>query len=100
MKSASSATKRAAQIAALEEKLKQLKAREQAVEARRRTLESRRRRKEDTRRKILVGAVVLARVERGEILDADLRQWLDQALVRDDDRGCSDLVELECGQCG
>ena len=50
MKSASSATKRAAQIAALEEKLKQLKAREQAVEARRRTLESRRRRKEDTRR--------------------------------------------------
>ena len=37
---------------------------EQAVEARRRTLESRRSRKADTRRKILVGAIVLARVER------------------------------------
>ena len=80
-------TKRATQIAQLEERLRQLKAREQAVEARRRTLESRRQRKDDTRRKILVGAVVLARVERGEIAETELRRWLDQALVRQDDRG-------------
>ena len=80
-------TKRATQIAQLEERLRQLKAREQAVEARRRTLESRRQRKDDTRRKILVGAVVLARVERGEIPELELRRWLDQALVRQDDRG-------------
>ena len=85
------ATKRASQIAQLEERLKQLKAREQAVEARRRTLESRRARKADTRRKILVGAVVLARVERGEIPEAELRQWLDRALVRDDDRALFEL---------
>jgi hypothetical protein len=50
-------SKRAAQIAQLEEKLRQLKAREQAVDARRRSLESRRRRKDDTRRKILVGGL-------------------------------------------
>ena len=77
---------RRSRIAELEQKLRQLKAREQAVEARRRTLESRRSRKADTRRKILVGAIVLARVERGEIADAELRRWLDGALTRDDDR--------------
>jgi hypothetical protein len=82
-----SATKRATQIAQLEEKLRQLKAREQAVEARRRSLESRRARKDDTRRKILVGAIVLAKVEQGEFPEARLRSWLDAALARDDDRG-------------
>jgi len=86
-------TKRATQISQLEERLRQLKAREQAVEARRRTLESRRLRKDDTRRKILVGAVVMARVERGEIPEAELRRWLDQALVREDDRA---LFQLDC----
>ena len=84
-------TKRATQIAQLEERLRQLKAREQAVEARRRTLESRRQRKDDTRRKILVGAVVLARVERGESPAADLRRWLDQSLTREDDRRLFEL---------
>jgi hypothetical protein len=79
-------TKRATQIAALEEKLRQLKEREQAVEARRRTLDSRRARKADTRRKILVGAIVLAKVERGELAQADLQRWLDLALTRPDDR--------------
>ena len=78
--------KRVEKIAQLEEKLRQLKAREQAVEARRRTLESRRSRKADTRRKILVGAIVLARVERGEMAEAELRQWLNAALSREDDR--------------
>ena len=78
---------RVEKIAQLEEKLRQLKAREQAVEARRRSLESRRSRKADTRRKILVGAIVLAKVERGEIATADLRSWLEAALTRDDDRG-------------
>jgi hypothetical protein len=80
-------SKRLAKIAELEAKLRELKERQQAVEARRRTLESRRERKADTRRKILVGAIVMAKVERGEIAAADLRRWLDQALVRSDDRG-------------
>ena len=79
-------SKRATQIAQLEEKLRQLKERQQAVEARRRTLESRRARKADTRRKILVGAIVLAKVEHGEMDRALLGQWLEQGLVREDDR--------------
>jgi hypothetical protein len=29
---------------------------------------------------------VLAKVERGEIAEADLRRWLDTALTREDDR--------------
>ena len=78
---------RRSRIADLEQKLRQLKAREQAVEARRRTLESRRSRKADTRRKILVGAIVLAKVEQGEFPHERLQSWLDAALTRVDDRG-------------
>ncbi len=81
-----STSKRTDKIAQLEEKLRQLRAREQAVGARQRTLESRRKRKDDTRRKILVGAIVLAKVEQGELDSAQLRRWLDGALTRDDDR--------------
>ena len=82
-----STLKRADKIAQLEEKLSQLPAREQAVDARQRTLESRRKRKDDTRRKILVGAIVLAKVEQGELDAGQLRRWLDQSLTRPDDRG-------------
>jgi hypothetical protein len=78
-------------ITALQEKLKQLKARQQRVETRRRATESRRSRKEDTRRKILVGAVVLAKIEHGEFSDSQLRGWLDEALTRADDRALFDL---------
>ncbi len=87
------ASRRLEQIAALEEKLRQLKERHQSVEARRRTLESRRQRKADTRRKILVGAVVLAKVEQGELAREMLRGWLNAALVRDDDRALFELNE-------
>ena len=72
-----STLKRTDKIAQLEEKLRQLKERQQAVEARQRTLESRRKRKDDTRRKILVGAIVLAKVEQGELDSDRLRRWLD-----------------------
>lgn len=78
-------------ISALEERLKQLKAKQQRVEARRRTLESRRARKEGTRRKVLVGAIVLARVEHGRLPEAELRAWLDEALESADDRALFDL---------
>jgi len=82
-----STLKRTDKIAQLEEKLRQLRAREQAVDARRRILESRRKRKDDTRRKILVGAIVLAKVEQGELDSGQLQRWLDQSLTRPDDRG-------------
>jgi hypothetical protein len=58
---------------------------------RRRATESRRTRKEDTRRKILVGAIVLARVEQGRLPQTELRAWLDEALTRPDDRVLFDL---------
>jgi hypothetical protein len=46
--------------------LERLKARQLRVAARQRALESRHDRKADTRRKILVGAIVLAKVDQGE----------------------------------
>jgi hypothetical protein len=85
-------SRRLAKIAELEAKLGQLKERQQAVEARRRALKSRRERKADTRRKILVGAIVLAKVEHGEMDRALLGRWLEQGLVRDDDRALFGLV--------
>ena len=90
-----STLKRTDKITQLEEKLRQLRAREQAVDARRRILESRRRRKDDTRRKILVGAIVLAKVEQGELDSGQLRRWLEAALTRPDDRG---LFGLGCSE--
>jgi hypothetical protein len=73
-------------IEVLEARLKQLKARQVRIEARRRALDGRRTRREDTRRKVLVGAIVLGRVERGELSQTVLSAWLEAALTRDEDR--------------
>ena len=54
-------------IATLEAKLKQEKARKQLIEARKRAAESKLKRSQDTRRKILVGAAILAKVERDDV---------------------------------
>ena len=78
-------------ITGLEEKLKQLRTRQQRIEARKRALLSRRERAADTRRKILVGAIVLAKVEQGELDAGLLRGWLDAALTRADDRALFNL---------
>ena len=48
-------------------------------------------RRDDTRRKILAGAIVLARVEQGQISESEFRGWLDTALTRPDDRALFDL---------
>ena len=79
-------------IATLQERLKQLQAKQQRAAARQRTIGARRERKADTRRKILVGAIVLARVEQGRLQQADLDAWLDEALTRPDDRALFGLV--------
>jgi chromosome segregation ATPase len=81
-------------IATLETKLKQLKTRQARLEARKKNLASRRARKDDTRRKILVGAIVLTRVEQGQLARTELRTWLDAALTRPDDR---ELFNLPVG---
>jgi hypothetical protein len=73
-------------IATMEQRLRQLKCQQQRVEARRRYIAGRLARKDDTRRKILVGAVVLAKVEQGALEDSVLRGWLEGALTRSDDR--------------
>ncbi|MBU2808282.1 mobilization protein [Acidithiobacillus ferrooxidans F221] len=85
-------------IAALEAKLKQEKAKKQQIEARKRAMESKRKRSEDTRRKILVGAVILARVERGEWPQEKLLAMLDATLTRDDDRALFDLPAIQSPQ--
>ena len=78
-------------IAALETKLKQEKAKKQQIEARKRAALAKVSRQQDTRRKILVGAAILAKVERGEWPKDKLLAMLDAALTRADDRALFDL---------
>ena len=78
-------------IAALETKLKQEKAKKQQIEARKRAALAKVSRQQDTRRKILVGAAILAKVERGEWPQDKLLALLDASLTRADDRALFDL---------
>ena len=80
------------QISTLEEKLKQLKLKQQRAEARQRAIETKRERKADTRRKILVGGIVQAKIEQGLMDEKELRKWLDHALTRKDDRALFGLA--------
>jgi septal ring factor EnvC (AmiA/AmiB activator) len=79
-------------IATLQERLQQLKAQQQRIAARQKSIESQRARKADTRRKILVGAIVLAKADQGKFDQAQLRRWLDEELTRTDDRELFDLA--------
>src|SRR5271156_447582 len=79
------------QISTLQERLNQLKLRQQRLDARKRATEAQRERKAETRRKILVGGIVLARFRKGEIDGEQFRGWLDDALTRADDRALFDL---------
>jgi hypothetical protein len=67
-------------------KLEQLKVRQRRLENRIKYLQSRQSRRDDTRRKILIGAVILAKIERGEFDEKKLQAMLDSALTRKDDR--------------
>jgi len=82
------------QIATLQERLAQLKLRQQRVEARKRARDAERERKVETRRKFVVGSVVLDRVRSGELDAEQLRAWLDGALRRREDRALFDLPPL------
>ena len=83
------------QISTLQEKLVHLKLRQQRLDARKHALQAQRERKALTRRRILVGGIVLEKVERGEI-DSDMfRSWLDEALQRADDRSLFGLPEKQ-----
>jgi len=74
------------QIALAEERLKTLKLRSKQIEARRAAQRAARDKKVETRRRILVGAVVLARVRDGSMKEEELRAWLDPVLTRTEDR--------------
>lgn len=78
-------------IGTLESKLKQLKVRQQRIDARARALVSRRARKDDTRRKILIGAMLLARLDTHQLDHTELQSWLNGYLTRDDDRALFEL---------
>ncbi|MGA2187727.1 MAG: mobilization protein [Steroidobacteraceae bacterium] len=79
------------QISTLQERLTQLKLRQQRNEARRRALESQRERKAETRRRFVVGTVILDKVAHGEIERSQLLAWLDSSLTRPEDRALFDL---------
>lgn len=79
-------------IATLQTRLQQLKAQQQRTAARQKSIESQRQRKADTRRKILIGSIVLARVEQGRFSETELRTWMDEGLTRSDDRALFDLA--------
>jgi multidrug efflux pump subunit AcrA (membrane-fusion protein) len=72
-------------IQALEAKLKQLKTLQTRREARARTTAAKRARGEALRRKILAGAVLLAKVEAGEFEEATSKAWMSGALTRPED---------------
>jgi hypothetical protein len=72
-------------IQALEAKLKQLKVRQQRSEQRARTVAGRRARHDELRRKILAGAVFLAKVEAKEFDEEILKAWMQAALTRSED---------------
>lgn len=78
--------KLAEQIAAVEQRLSELKTRQQRQARRERTVQSQRERREDTRRKILVGACLLTRLQRGDLTREALLSMLDPFLTRSDDR--------------
>jgi len=73
-------------IESLKKRLKQAQAKKQKSEAKKRAAESKVERAKDTRRKILVGAAILAKVERDEWPEAKLLAMLDSTLTRADDR--------------
>jgi hypothetical protein len=79
------------QISTLQERLKQLKLRQQRSDARQRALQAQRERKAETRRKFVVGSVILGKVGSGEIDRSQLRAWLDSSLTRQEDRALFDL---------
>jgi hypothetical protein len=82
------------QISTLQNRLTQLKLRQQRNDARKRALEVHRERKLETRRRIVVGALVMGLAKEGQIDPNQLRAWLDRALTRTDDRALFNLPAL------
>lgn len=83
------------QISTLQERLTQLKLRQQRVDARQRAAEATRERKQELRRRILVGALILDKARSGE-MDAELlKRWLEETLTAPADRKLFQLAARE-----
>ena len=85
-------------IKALEERLKQEKAKKAKLDARRKSAQAMKERAIETRRKILIGAIILAKVERGDWSRDKLLDLLDASLTRADDRALFGLEVKSDGQ--
>lgn len=83
------------QISTLQEKLLKLKLRQQRIDARAEAIKAVRERKAETRRRILVGALVLEKMQLGEIDRRQIIDWLDQSLRGAGDRALFGLAPLK-----
>lgn len=81
-------------ISALKEKLKQEQAKKASIEARKRAAEAKKSRADATRKKILMGAMVQMRLERGKLSASELEAMMDETLTRADDRALFSLPPL------
>ena len=82
-------------IETLQNKLKEAKAKKQRLDAKKRAKERNISREQDTRRKILVGVVYLGLTEGDDKKKEELKEHMNKALVRDDDRALFDLPPLQ-----
>ena len=85
-------------IEAAKKRLKQLQAQKAMLEARKRAAEAKRQRAEDTRCKILLGATILAKVQRGEWPESHMLDLLDKELTRPENRTLFGLPERQAPQ--
>lgn len=74
------------QITKQEERLKKLKAQQQAAKARENKKISEKQKKDDTRRKILIGSLILKGMQNDEIYNAEIRNKLNTYLTETRDR--------------
>lgn len=85
------------QISTLQQKLQQLKLRQQRIDARKRAISGLRERKADTRRKILLGGLILEKLRQGELDRQTIDAWLEQSLTRAADRALFGLPPIAPG---
>lgn len=81
-------------IKALEEKLKQEKAKKRRMEAAKKAAENQALRKLETRKKILLGAMVISRMEKSPEFKAQWMSAINRELTRSDDRQLFGLEPL------
>ena len=88
------------QISTLQQRLLKLKLRQQRSDARAAAIKTVRERKAETRRRILVGALVLQKMQVGEIDRRQIVDWLDHSLRGASDRALFGLAPLKAQTAG